>query len=120
MRRWLFAVCLVASSGSGSMPGAAAQVPDKIRKMVCAAEPCGGEMSSITVYRDASGEVKRLLRLYGRCSHNAAIYFDADGKETEIIPQEPVESGSQKAKQLQAKRDTQVAGLTKAETLDCR
>jgi hypothetical protein len=101
-------------------PATYANVPDDVRKAVCAASPCGGDRSSINVYRDASGAVKRLFRIYGTCSHSPGIYFDAAGTQTEIIPEKPITPGSEEAKQIQAKHDAQVAGLTKAESLDCR
>jgi hypothetical protein len=95
-------------------------ISDAVRTAICSAEPCGGPMSSIRVYRDARGTVKKLYRLYGRCSHNAGIYFDPDGTQTEIIPEKPIEPGSEEAKQFQAKHDKQVGGLTEAESISCR
>src|SRR5262249_12742170 len=89
-------------------------------RAICAAEPCGGDRSLIEVYSDASGAPRKLLRLYGRCSHNPAIYFDPDGKQTEVIPEKMITPGSAEAKDFQARRDKQLAGLKKTDTIMCR
>jgi hypothetical protein len=94
-------------------------ISDAVRDRVCKAEPCGGGRSSIDLYRDGNGTLKKLYRLYGPCSHNPGIYFDPDGTQTEIIPEQPIEPGSDEAKAFQAKHDKQVGGLTKAETVRC-
>jgi hypothetical protein len=95
-------------------------IPEDVRTKICNAEPCGGEMSSIDVYRDDKGAVKKLYRLYGRCSHNAGIYFDPDGTQTEIIPEKPIVPGSDEAKEIDAKHQAQVGGLRKTDTVSCR
>ena len=93
---------------------------DAVRTKVCNHEPCGGEESSIRIYRDGAGTVKKLYRLYGPCSHNPGIYFDPDGTETEVIPEKPITPGSDEAKEFEAKHDKQVGGLTHTDTIRCR
>lgn len=93
---------------------------DAIRTKICNHEPCGGEMSLINVYRSGNGTVKKLYRLYGRCSHNAGLYFDPDGTNTETIPEKPIDPDSDEAKQFQAKHDKQVGGLQKTDVISCR
>src|SRR5688572_3278486 len=129
MKRFVLVVALVACGKTESTPAtttapagsSTAAIAESIRVKICTAEPCGGDMSSITVYRDASGAVKKLYRLYGRCSHNAAMYFDPDGTNTETIAEEPIEPGSEKEKQIDAKHQAQVGGLKADEkTISCR
>jgi hypothetical protein len=93
---------------------------DAVRDTVCKTEPCGGEESSIRIYRDGAGTVKKLYRLYGPCSHNPGIYFDPDGAQTEVIPEKPIVPGSDEAKEFEAKHDKQVGGLTHTDTIRCR
>jgi len=93
---------------------------DAVRAKVCSAEPCGGEESSIRLYRDGGGTLKKLYRLYGPCSHNPGIYFDPDGTQTEVIPEKPIVPGSDEAKEFEAKHDKQVGGLTHTDTIRCR
>lgn len=93
--------------------------PEVIAK-VCAA-PCAGDFARIEVYRDDEGRVARLI-FNGDledCSHPPQVYFDAAGEETATIPEEPIEPGSQRATELLAKRDAELEGLNKAETLAC-
>jgi hypothetical protein len=127
--------CLGCSSGSSDRPSAPSTtasdpppatrakppaITDAVRAVICSHEPCGGPMSSIHVYRDAQGTVKKLYRLYGACFHSPGIYFDPDGTQTELIPEHPIAPGSDEAKQLQARHDKQVGGLTDSETISCR
>ena len=107
-------------SASASAPIATPQgsVSRAVVKKICAAQ-CGGTMSMIDVYRDATGKIGRLRRLYGSCSHNAALYFDAQGNATETIPEKPVVPGSAEAKDFSTRIDAQVAGLTQAENVSC-
>lgn len=97
-----------------------AVIPAEVRAIVCKKEPCGGERSSINVYRDASGSVKKLYRIYGACSHSPGIYFDPDGTQTELIPEKPIVPGSSEAKELQARHDRQVGGLKMTEVILCQ
>jgi hypothetical protein len=93
-------------------------VPIEVLMKICAIR-CGGPMSTIAVYRDGNGKVSRLLRLYGACSHNAALYFDATGTPTETIPETPVVVGSDEAKAFESRGNRQVVGLQRAETVSC-
>jgi len=107
-------------AGAGAADAGAPILSEAIRKAVCGAEPCGGEISSIDVYRDAGGSVKKLYRLHGRCFHSPGIYFDPDGTQTEIIPEKPIVPGSPEANAIQAKHDNQIGGLTKTDSIRCR
>jgi hypothetical protein len=87
---------------------------------ICA-HPCGGNFARITVFRDASGAVGRLMfdGDLEACSHPPRIYFDAQGHESLTIPLEPVVPDSPKAKDLSARQDAQVEGLLEDERLGC-
>lgn len=108
------------SSSAPKGDASAAPITDAARALVCKAEPCGGEMSIIQVYRDSGGAVKKLYRLYGTCFHSPGIYFDPDGKQTEIIPERPVTPGSDDERAIRAKQEAQVGGLTKSEEIRCK
>lgn len=90
-----------------------------VRKNICEAEPCGGDRPIIEVYRDPSGNVKKLYRLYGACFHSPGIYFEPDGAKSEVIPEKPVTPGSPEAKELEAQHQRHVAGLTKTDRVRC-
>ena len=97
-------------------PGITAQ----LRQTICRAQPCGSEMSSITVYRDARGAVKRLVRTYGGCSHSPQLYFAPDGTPTDTMAEKPVVPGSDEAQGFAAQHARQVGGLVEAESISCR
>lgn len=89
-------------------------------RRICAAE-CAGPLASFVVLRDAAGEARR-VRFDGdldRCSHPPRIYFDAEGNELLAIPEEPVEPGSARQKELDAKQAAMLDGLVEAERLGC-
>ena len=90
-----------------------------LRKAVCNTEPCGGDQPVIEVYRDASGKVRKLYRLYGACSHSPGIYFEPDGTKSEIIPEKPVIPGSPEANEFQARHQKHVRGLNKTDWIRC-
>lgn len=116
------AACSKAQPATENPPpaGSASVIPAEVRAAVCKKEPCGGDRSSINVYRDASGEVKRLYRLHGSCSHNPGIYFAPDGTQTDLIPERPIVPGSAEAKELEARHDKQVGGLKMTDVIRCQ
>ena len=91
--------------------------PQALEK-VCAGD-CTGPLSSVQVFRDAGGQVKR-LRHRGDgavCSHAPDIYFDETGAHVFTVAQRPV--GPEEAAILRAERARALAGLTQAELLSC-
>jgi hypothetical protein len=102
-------------------PGTAAlPISPETLRAVCSAEPCGGPECSVEVLRDGQGTVRRLLRNYGPCSSSPAIYFDESGRQTELIPLQPVVMGSPEQLAFKARADAQEAGLTRrGETIRC-
>ena len=107
-------------TSSAAPGGSSAPISDAARELICKAQPCGGGDSIIHVYRDGAGAVKRLYRLYGTCFHSPGIYFDPGGKQTEIIPERPIEPGSEAERATRAKHEAQIGGLTKAEEIRCK
>jgi hypothetical protein len=94
---------------------------DKIVRKICKKAPCAGEFARLVVLRDAAGEVGK-IRFEGdlqSCSHPPWIYFDANGVEVLTIPEEPVEPGSARQQELDAKQAGAIQGLTEAEELRC-
>lgn len=116
------AACSKAPPATENPPPAtsAAIISAEVRAVVCKKEPCGGDTSSINVYRDAGGNVKRLYRLYGACSHSPGIYFDPDGTQTDIIPERPIAPGSAEAKELEARHEKQIGGLKMTDVIRCQ
>ena len=94
-------------------------IPRELLRTVCYAAPCGGDAASVEVLRDASGQVKRLLRQYGACFHSPGIYFDETGQETELIPNQPVAMGSPEQRAFEARHEAQTKGLTRGEIIRC-
>ncbi len=109
------------ASASGSVAATSESiVPARIRTAICNAEPCGGDEPVIRVYRDASGRVTRLYRLYGSCFHSPGIFFSPDGKQLEEIPERPVMRGSKEAEESAARLDRHLGGTTHTDTIRCR
>ncbi len=112
-----------ASTASGNAPSSSTEsslpIPRAVLDAICHAEPCGGDESSVEVFRDGSGAVKRLFRLYGSCFHSPGIYFDETGRQTEIFPDRPVLRDSPEMAALQARHDEQRRGLTAGEVIRC-
>lgn len=110
-----------AADKTGDTPAASASatVSASLLDAVCAHEPCGGDPSMVTVYRDGEGRIAKLYRLYGTCSHSPALYFQPDGTVADTIAEKPVTPGSPEAAAFQARHDKQVKGLTAAEELRC-
>jgi hypothetical protein len=78
-------------------------------------------MALLRVFRNAEGEAAR-IRFDGdreACSHPPRIYFDGAGNQSLAIPNEPVEAGSEAAKEFQRKQAAEVEGLVEAELLTC-
>ena len=74
----------------------------------------------VELLRDTDGRVRRLRRSYGGCVHSPAIYFDETGRQTEIIPMQPVVVGSPEQLAFAARIDLQTTGLTsRGETIRC-
>jgi hypothetical protein len=107
-------------AASGGAASGAQVVSADILRAVCTQKPCGDEHSSVQVYRDAGGKVARLYRTYGGCFHSPGIYFDPDGTQRDLVPEQPVVKGSPEAEALKLRHDRQVVGLTAAETLRCK
>lgn len=104
-------------AASGSESGI---VAEPARIAMCSAEPCGGDASLLRVYRDDKGVVKKLYRLYGGCFHSPGIYFDPDGKQTEIFPERPIAPGSEEARALEARHKAQIGGLAFTDVIRCK
>ena len=79
--------------------------------MTCAAAACSGPLSSVIVWRDAAGTPKVLEHRgdLSLCSHPPSTWLDPAGAVVLIQAEEPV--GSERGAQLQAERDSVVAGL---------
>jgi hypothetical protein len=94
---------------------------DEVVKKICETAPCVGQFARLVVLRDADGKVGK-IRFEGdlqSCSHPPWIYFDANGVEVVTIPLEPVEPGSARQQELDAKQASALQGLTEAEELSC-
>ena len=99
--------------------GDAPIISTDIRKNVCNAQPCGGDRPVIEVYRDSAGQVRKLYRLYGSCSHSPGLYFDPDGTQSAVVPEKPVVPGSTEAHEFEAQHQRQIGGLTKTDWIRC-
>ncbi len=93
-------------------------VSHQLLEKVCAA-PCAGPLSSIAVFRDAAGHIKRLRHRPDPtlCSHGPDTDYDEGGQHASTVAERPV--SSEEAAVLQAERARALAGLTRAETLGC-
>jgi hypothetical protein len=118
----LFVVaCGTSTSPPEQKPPPATAPSDAVVKKICKNAPCVGEFARLVVFRDAEGKVGK-IRFEGdlqSCSHPPWIYFDADGVEVVTIPLEPVEPGSARQQELDAKQASALEGLTEAEELRC-
>jgi hypothetical protein len=99
---------------------ASTMLSESIRTKICNESPCGGDRPSIRIYRDATGTVKKLYRIYGSCFHSPGIYFEPDGARVDVIPEKPIEPGSDEARALKERHDRQVGGLTFTDVISCR
>lgn len=94
-------------------------VPANVLQAICKHEPCGGNQSMVNVYRNSKGEVAKLYRLYGACSHSPGLYFEPNGTLVDTIPEAAIAAGSPEALALQARHDKQVKGLTFTDVIRC-
>ncbi len=122
------ATAATATAATVAPPPTGSAIPPSVMRAVCSHEPCGDVGGAnqdlihrpvVRVYRDASGRVGRLYRIYGRCSHSPGVYFSPDGRESAVIPERPIAPGSADALAVKAQHDTQTAGLKLAEELRC-
>lgn len=86
---------------------------------VCAAAPCGGDRPTVSIYRDSTGSVRRLYRMYGSCFHSPGLYFEPDGTLADTIPEQPVTVGSPEADALRVRHERQLGGLRETDILRC-
>lgn len=91
-----------------SAEAGAPDIPASVLRAVCQHEPCGGDRSTVNVYRDGKGGVAKLYRLYGSCFHSPGLYFEPNGTLVDTIPEKPIELGSPEAVALQQRHDKQV------------
>ena len=83
---------------------------------------CADDMAQLVTYRDASGALA-IVTVQGspaRCSHPPLRFLGPDGTERAAIPMQPVVLGSPEAAHFDAIRQSQIGGLTRAETMRCR
>ena len=83
---------------------------------------CADSLAQLVTYRDAKGAIA-LVTVQGSpstCSNPPLRFLRADGTERAVIPLQPVVPGSPEANKFDDIQKTQLAGLTKAETMLCR
>lgn len=78
--------------------------------------PCAGAFARVIVWKDADGQVAR-LEFRGDlsvCSHPPLVWYDAAGNRLEVVPEEPVVPGSERARHFADVRARHTDGHTES------
>lgn len=71
---------------------------------ICGVATCAGKLSRLRVFYGPTGRIHRYAHDgdITQCSHPPTSVYDADGKEVGGIPLEPIQPGSERAKEIEA------------------
>jgi hypothetical protein len=108
-----------AESSNPSANGDAVNL-DVVQK-VCSKAPCAGKFSNVVALRDDSGKIVRYRHEgdVSSCSDPPTHWFDTDGNDVGGIGLFPVVPGSDKAKELDKRRNELSAGGKDSERISC-
>ena len=89
---------------------------------ICGVATCAGKLSRLRVFYTPAGRIHRYAHDgdITRCSHPPTMVYDAEGKEVGGISLEPIQPGSERAKEIEALHARLFGEAKHVVTADCQ